>query len=61
MLKSFFSKSSEAKPISSLKDPICGMKTTDKITYEYIGKIYGFCSDHCRAEFEKEPEKYSTN
>ena len=61
MFKSFFSKSSEAKSISSFKDPICGMKTTDKITHEYKGKTYGFCSDHCRAEFEKEPEKYSNN
>ena len=26
--------------------------------YEYQGKKYGFCSDYCKEQFAKEPEKY---
>jgi len=28
---------------------------------EYKGKTYYFCSVGCKAKFEKEPEKYSSN
>jgi YHS domain-containing protein len=54
----------EAKPdLSKLAlktDPICEMdleKTPIAATYEYNGKTYGFCSDYCKTEFEKDPEK----
>lgn len=45
-------------PKKSLKDPVCGMLSTDEITLEYKGQIYVFCSDHCRKEFQKSPESY---
>lgn len=40
------------------KDPVCGMGTADTIMYEYNGKQYYFCSEHCKTEFEADPEKY---
>jgi len=42
---------------SMTKDPICGM-TVDKITAlqaERDGKIFYFCSDHCRQKFLSTP------
>lgn len=45
-------------PKKSLKDPVCGMFSTDEITLEYQGNMYAFCSDHCRQQFQKEPEIY---
>lgn len=46
--------------VANTEDPICKMQTADflKDTVIYKGKIYGFCSDHCKAEFKKNPEKY---
>ena len=45
------------------EDPVCKMKTADflKDTADYKGKKYGFCSDHCKTEFIKNPEKYVQN
>jgi len=43
---------------SGQKDPVCGMQATDAITYAYKSQAYFFCSDHCREQFEKEPERY---
>lgn len=42
------------------EDPICQMKTAEflKDTVAYKGEIYGFCSDFCKKEFKKDPEKY---
>jgi len=42
-------------------DPVCGMKVDEKKTVhktEYRGVTYYFCSNTCKANFEKEPEKY---
>jgi P-type Cu+ transporter len=44
-----------------VKDPVCGMtvdpqKAAGKVGYG--GKTYFFCSTHCKARFEKEPEKF---
>jgi uncharacterized membrane protein YraQ (UPF0718 family)/YHS domain-containing protein len=42
-------------------DPVCGM-TVDRakaLTAEFAGKTYCFCSEHCRYEFEADPERYS--
>ncbi|BAL80316.1 YHS domain-containing protein [Caldisericum exile] len=42
-------------------DPVCGMivkEETAKVTFEYNGKTYYFCSDFCFEEFKKNPEKY---
>ncbi len=30
-----------------------------KVTYEYNGKIYGFCCEDCVKDFKKDPEKYA--
>jgi len=42
------------------KDPICGMPTSAGVedTISYKGKVFGFCSKECEAEFMKTPEKY---
>jgi len=42
-------------------DPVCGMKvdpaqSTPRIEHE--GKVFHFCSDHCRHKFQAEPEHY---
>ena len=62
------SKMKPAKDLKNVKvvnteDPVCKMKTADflKDTANYNGKLYGFCSDHCKAEFKKNPEKYAHN
>ncbi len=46
------------KPVLG-KDLVCGMDVTDS-TYvaDYEGKTYFFCAEHCKEEFQKEPQKY---
>lgn len=45
--------------MAAAKDPVCGMECTgSKITTTYKGKTYYFCSEGCKASFEREPEKY---
>jgi YHS domain-containing protein len=42
-------------------DPVCNMTVEEgkaAATSDYKGKTYYFCSTHCKADFEKEPEKY---
>jgi YHS domain-containing protein len=42
-------------------DPVCGMEVdSEKTPYKsiYKGKIYYFCSPHCRRAFEKDPGHY---
>ena len=41
-------------------DPVCGMTITPDDNYRvtYAGKIYGFCSAHCRDQFKANPTKY---
>ena len=43
------------------KDPACGMPLTTELedTTRYKGKLYGFCSKECKAEFLKDPDGYS--
>jgi YHS domain-containing protein len=43
-------------------DPICKMtvdEETAKWKSSYKGKEYYFCAPGCKAEFEKNPEKYA--
>jgi YHS domain-containing protein len=42
------------------KDPACGMplKAGLEDTAHYKGKLYGFCSKECKAEFLKNPASY---
>jgi uncharacterized protein len=41
-------------------DPVCGMKVdrAKAVTAEHDGHTYYFCSEHCRARFEADPEAY---
>jgi YHS domain-containing protein len=43
------------------KDPVCGMTVDSRAAQhvsEHAGRTYFFCSAHCRAEFESNPERY---
>ena len=41
-------------------DPVCGMTTNadTELAVDYGGQRYVFCSDHCRARFQADPERY---
>jgi YHS domain-containing protein len=42
-------------------DPVCGMemkKSEAKVTYEYMGKTFYFCSEECKEKFIKMHEKH---
>ncbi|MCO6564169.1 MAG: YHS domain-containing protein [Apibacter sp.] len=41
-------------------DPVCEMPTSNNLndTLNYQGKLYGFCSSHCKEEFKRNPRKY---
>ena len=40
-------------------DPVCGMKvSSDLLRVAYQGGNYYFCSEHCKQQFEKNPEAY---
>lgn len=47
-------------PFDYKKDPACGMplKAGLEDTAHYEGKLYGFCSKECKAEFLKDPKSY---
>lgn len=38
--------------------PVTGEPADKNITYEYKGKVYGFCCPMCVDEFKNDPEKY---
>ena len=43
------------------RDPVCGMEidpASAKLRSEYEGRTYNFCSEECKSEFDREPEKY---
>ncbi|PUA31538.1 MAG: YHS domain-containing protein [Zestosphaera tikiterensis] len=45
-------------------DPVCGMEVdTEKAKFvvAYKGKVYYFCSQHCKKKFEANPEYYLTH
>jgi Cu2+-exporting ATPase len=43
-------------------DPVCDMEINKNtaVTSEYKGTTYYFCSKTCKANFEKEPDKFVT-
>jgi len=43
------------------KDPVCGMQVDEKSEFhaQYGGQKYSFCSEECKREFERSPEKYA--
>ena len=43
------------------KDPVCGMRMTPEEAVgvsEYAGVVYRFCSEACKAKFDREPATY---
>ena len=56
MFNIFFTKLTKSN--KTPKDPVCGMRATDEITFEDKGQIYAFCSDYCRQQFQQDPERY---
>jgi len=38
-----------------------GEVDSDSPTFEYNGKVYGFCCSGCESKFEKDPETYLKN
>ena len=49
--------SSEGK----VKDPVCGMSVDPaktKYKSEFKGATYYFCSDHCKTQFDQNPEQF---
>ncbi len=48
---------------SAVHDPVCGMSvdpSTSKRKVSHAGHDYYFCSDHCKAKFEADPDTYAT-
>ncbi len=42
-------------------DPVCNMQVDERTAAgrsEYQGKQYYFCSEACKQQFDKQPEKY---
>ena len=45
------------------RDPVCGMEVNEKTAKhrtQYKGKTYYFCSQSCKATFDKSPAKYTS-
>jgi YHS domain-containing protein len=45
-----------------IMDLVCGMelsKVEAKLSSEYKGKTYYFCSQGCKTHFDNDPEKYA--
>jgi RND family efflux transporter MFP subunit len=49
-------------PPAAARDPVCGMSaaTTGEEVFQtlYDGRIYYFCSDRCKAQFDLDPKRY---
>jgi membrane fusion protein, copper/silver efflux system len=49
---------------AKVKDPVCGMNADEGEAKaagwmsEYRGKTYYFCSDHCKRQFDQDPQRY---
>ncbi len=44
-----------------MNDPVCGMDVEEdpKLRSPYKGKKYYFCSEACKATFDKNPQAYA--
>ncbi|MGA8217836.1 MAG: YHS domain-containing protein, partial [Solirubrobacterales bacterium] len=42
-------------------DPVCGMKVdrSKALRAEHAGQTYFFCSEHCRSQFQADPDGYA--
>lgn len=58
MFGSFFKKVKQDLPEKPSRDPVCGMQARGDVTHIYNGTTYAFCSEHCKEQFEKNPEAY---
>ncbi len=48
--------------MAQVKDPVCGMMIDENdavTTSDYKGRLYYFCSDDCKVEFDENPEEYA--
>lgn len=54
----FFKKTKDDDKNKPLQDLVCGMRASDNVMLEYKDRVCGFCSDHCKQQFEKDPERY---
>lgn len=46
------------------KDPVCGMRVdenTAKFKSDYAGTTYYFCNDSCKAAFDKNPQRFTSD
>ena len=44
-----------------IKDPVCGMRMTlaeAKHSSQYADTVYRFCSQACKAKFDRAPQKF---
>jgi len=44
-----------------VRDPVCGMlieESEAKARSSYEGSFYFFCSEECKEEFDKDPERF---
>ena len=51
-----------AGPPAGYVNPVCGAAITAGMvihTLEHDGMLQYFCCDHCKIEFEREPDKYT--
>lgn len=51
----------KGKKAEAVKDPVCGMDVSDikkAPSEEYKGKVYYFCSEHCKKTFKKDPASH---
>lgn len=51
----------EGEKTEAVKDLVCGMDVSDikkAPSEEYKGKVYYFCSEHCKKAFKKDPASY---
>lgn len=44
-----------------MEDPVCGMQVEEHeaACVDWQGRHYCFCSEECRREFERQPQKYA--
>ncbi len=44
-----------------VRDPVCGMEIDEKkapLRSDYQGRTYYFCAPGCKAEFDRNPERF---
>ncbi len=40
------------------RDPVCGMRVNEDISFEHNGQTHYFCSKSCKNSFSKDPKHY---